>query len=260
MTFLMKKGPQAYLQHLLREKLEEIKSKNKSYSLRAFAQKLGVSHGVLSEVLRDKRRVSEKMALLLCAKSGCSEDEQKALKNLFSDGEKVTLNAKDFAFVSEWQYFAILALMESDFFPTSFSLEEANRLIRKHLRLTEKKTADSLKRLINMELLSYISDDTYELTPYFNYTTEDLPNKVVTKAHIADLEKVKEVMKRTKALEREISSITFSGDSKQMQEAKNMIRDFRMKLGKKMNGTKKDSVYKLNILLYPLTDTTGNDV
>ena len=56
----MKEQPNLRL--ILNKKLDELKSKNPSYSLRAFARKLNVTPSALSEIINGKRRVSEKKA------------------------------------------------------------------------------------------------------------------------------------------------------------------------------------------------------
>ena len=247
--------PQTYLQNILRQKFQAGKLKNKSYSLRAYAKKLKISHSVLSEILRGKRKVSAKMAIKLFQESGQSIQEQKKIKDLFLKESNIVLEEKDFSLISEWQYFAILALMETEFFKETFSLKEAQSSIQRHLRLDEKKTKKSLKRLVKMQLIKACdgADNLFQLTSDYYSTTEDIPSRTILKAHMDSLDMAKSYIKETKTLKREVMSITFSGDRQQMVEAKKIIRDFRDELCKKMKGTKRDTVYKMHVLLYPLT-------
>jgi transcriptional regulator with XRE-family HTH domain len=50
---------------LLRE-LERRRSANRRYSVRAFAASLRVDHATLSQILRDKRRLTPRMIRMLC--------------------------------------------------------------------------------------------------------------------------------------------------------------------------------------------------
>lgn len=66
----------------LSEELRRRMSSNPQYSLRAFARSLGVSAGELSEVLRQRRRLSLKSALKIAAVMALSPAETKQLLHL----------------------------------------------------------------------------------------------------------------------------------------------------------------------------------
>ncbi len=253
MSMMKRTDPQNYLQTALKKQFEQAKKKNKAYSLRAFANKLNISHGVLSEILRGKRNVSAKMAIQIFEKSSLPTEEQKHLKNLFAKQSPITLSPKDFSFISEWQYFAILSLMETQYFPAEFSLKDAQIIIRKHLKISSKKIKMSVERLVKMNLLSENYKGLLELTPDYYYTQEDVPNRLILQAQLNDLDTAKTFIKKTPVLEREITSVTFAGDKEQIANAKKMIREFRTQLLSKMRGKKRDKVYKMHVLLYPLS-------
>ena len=67
---------------LLKNKLEEMKSKNAYFSLRAFAKKLRIHPAGLSEIINGKRRMSGRLAARLAAGAGMSNGD---LKKLFPD-------------------------------------------------------------------------------------------------------------------------------------------------------------------------------
>lgn len=258
MSIVKRIGPQVYLQTVLKKHFEQAKKKNKAYSLRAFANKLGISHSVLSEILRGKRNVSAKMAIALCEKCSLPIEEQKHIKNLFVKESHVTLSQKDFSFISEWQYFAILSLMETQLFPSEFTLKDAEIIIRKHLKISSKKIKMSLERLVKMNLLSENYNGLLELTSDYYYTQEDVPSRLILQSQFNDLDTAKNFIKKTPVLKREITSVTFAGDKEQIANAKKMIRKFRSDLLRKMKGKKRDAVYKMHVLLYPLSSEESN--
>ncbi len=59
---------QLYLQKNMRERFDELRSKNNQFSLRAFARLLSVSPASLSEFLNGKRNLSPKMLKKLAEK------------------------------------------------------------------------------------------------------------------------------------------------------------------------------------------------
>lgn len=60
----------------LKDYLEQRQKINQSFSLRAFAKKLGISPGYLSLVLQGKKHLSEKYALLLSQEVGFNKEEE----------------------------------------------------------------------------------------------------------------------------------------------------------------------------------------
>src|SRR5690348_4546236 len=64
---------------LLRQKLEEAKIRNSSWSQRAFAKKLGLSSGALSEIMTGKRPLSMKARKKIIDRLQLSPDERRRL-------------------------------------------------------------------------------------------------------------------------------------------------------------------------------------
>jgi transcriptional regulator with XRE-family HTH domain len=59
---MSKTEKQIMIQKVLLQKFEELKQRNKLFSLRAFAIRLNISSSALSEILNGKRRVSREKA------------------------------------------------------------------------------------------------------------------------------------------------------------------------------------------------------
>lgn len=61
------------LRHLLQAELDRRRAANRRYSLRRFAGQLGTDHATLSQLLRGRRRLSERGVRALGARLGLSE-------------------------------------------------------------------------------------------------------------------------------------------------------------------------------------------
>src|SRR4051812_37048819 len=74
---------QTAIQKKINERLNEAKLKNPSFSIRAFAKRLGVSPTTLSLLLSGRRRISPKLAASLVDRLDLSPAEARALLSLF---------------------------------------------------------------------------------------------------------------------------------------------------------------------------------
>src|SRR5689334_690186 len=67
------------LQALLQNKLQDAQSKNKNYSLRAFAKKLDLGSGPVTEILKGNRKISRKIAEKIVTNLGLDPSERTVL-------------------------------------------------------------------------------------------------------------------------------------------------------------------------------------
>ena len=101
---------------ILMLKFEEAKARNSRLSLRAFAQKLDMSSGSLSELMSGKRTmtmaIKKKIAdkIILSPKETLNFFEGDLPDRMTGDknDERVTLSQDQFHLVSDWWYFALL--------------------------------------------------------------------------------------------------------------------------------------------------------
>ena len=70
---------QAKIQKELLQAFEAIKVRNPSFSIRAFANRLGIGSGALSQILNGRRKVSQKMAEQLLDRSLIPPDRKKKI-------------------------------------------------------------------------------------------------------------------------------------------------------------------------------------
>ena len=101
---------------ILEEQLKKRQEINPKYSLRSFASKLGISSGALSEIMRGKRAISEKLALKLAEGLDLEGGERERFLAPFriirkqKEGlPKVDLKKEEVALFSSMKYFEVLA-------------------------------------------------------------------------------------------------------------------------------------------------------
>ncbi len=92
---------------------------NNQYSLRSFAKFLGIEPSALSQILRGKRTLTRKMAIRLSNKLDINPaklGQFKEIKDNNQQGPFSELTADLFQVISDWYYFAILELMQTENF------------------------------------------------------------------------------------------------------------------------------------------------
>ena len=98
---------------LLKKHLVEMKKRNPSYSLRAFARKLEISPSALSEIIAGRRKVSRRTAARVFGKINMTSSEQEKLNALMrQEDSRKPLPEDVFSIIAGWQYYAILSLFE----------------------------------------------------------------------------------------------------------------------------------------------------
>lgn len=137
---------------LLQKKFREGQLKNSRYSQRAFAQKLGVSSGALSEILKGKRAISTPLKKKMAEALQLSPTEQ---MDFFDDDlpenlkparrEYFRLSVDQFHLLSDWWHFAILNLLKTK----GFRLDQG--WIANRLDLPTRTVADALDRLFRQD-------------------------------------------------------------------------------------------------------------
>lgn len=253
---------------ILRSKLQEKTDKNRRYSLRAFAKDLGISPALLSQVLSGKRGMSETMARDVGRKLKLTEVQQDYFCDLVaadhakSDAKKTQaqerlknydrskikqLGLEYFARIHDWHHFAILECIDlKDFQPTTSWLA-------KKLNIEEIKIRLAVERLEEIGLL--------KITPQGTW--------ISTHAHLQirqDADATKQALKQYSLLgiealstvpmeKRENSAFVMSVDSKRVEEAKRVLRDFNQSFIQQFNASDddKDTVYVLAMQFYPVT-------
>ncbi|OFZ19097.1 MAG: hypothetical protein A2X94_10125 [Bdellovibrionales bacterium GWB1_55_8] len=253
------------IQKVLNEELVNLKLKNPSYSLRAFARKLGITPSALSEVLNGKRNISGKLAERLADRLMLDPEKKQNLLMTFSQEKRrqaaasvhgsstqrasIQLGMDHFKTVSDWYHFAILSLAETKTFRSDPAW------IAKRLGLSKSVVTAAIERLLRLEMLN--QDESGQLRPTgVGYTTSDeIANVSLRKSHAQNLELARASLEHDEVTLRDFTAITVSIDPAKIPEAKKMIRKFRDDLATFLESDEKSEVYKFCMQLIPLTKT-----
>lgn len=249
----------AHYIHILMEKLSSRQSRNPSYSLRAFANDIGIHPSSLSQILKGNRglpqsklnQVIKALELSPIQASAFKESlTQKSETNNSPVKEKATVLLEEvhFKIIAEWEHYAVLDLFELDAFTPNFNE------ICQRLNLTKFRTEVVLKNLMTAGLLKKLPSGNYQRSVGNFKTSEDISSSALKKAHNENLELAKKKLESIALEMRDFSSISFGLDLDNIDEAKTLIREFRLRFANLLNKGNKTQVYQLALQLYPLGD------
>lgn len=239
------------VQVILNQKFLELKAKNPRLSHRFFAQKIGISSGALSEILKGKRTISRKLAIKIASRLLLDPiDTATFVGNNLVPGEAkdidyLQLQDDQFHLISEWPHFAILNLVKSDqciHRPTWFAQQ---------LNLPLKVTQEAIDRLLRLEMLVY-EKKKYVRTKNHLQTSDDVLNLSIQKSNIEDLEMMQNQLGALAVNERDLTSLTMLLDPKKMSEFKRWLRKAQDQFALKYETTNSATAFRLTMALFPL--------
>lgn len=237
----------------LNQELAERSRKNPRYSLRAFARSLDLSSSALSSLLNHKRPLTpktakrildhldwdeRKKATLLMEMIGARSPESASLPLKAIDPSEIEL-------VSQWEHYAILALLRTRRFRSEVSW------IAAYFNLSTGVVQDALARLERHGLIDRKKRPWEVLEPNVT-TTHDVPSTALRKAHRATLERAIYSLEHHGVEERDITGMTLTVPLHKLREAKRRIAEFRRSLTAFLEEEPGEEVYRLNIQLFPL--------
>lgn len=241
---------------LLLKKFEEGKQKNSRWSQRAFAGKLGLSSGALSEILKGKRILSSQLKKKISSKLQLSPLEE---SDFFSEElpdhlktqrlEYYKLSNDQFHLISDWWHYAILNLINTKDFKPSVSW------IAERLQLSPKVVDDAWQRLFRLQLLKKEGRKVLRTFKRLE-TSDDLVNLSIQKAHIHDLQLIEKSILEVPTDLRDHTSVTMVINKKSMKKAKELIRLFQDRFSEEVetaNSELGEEVYKLSMSFFPIT-------
>ena len=257
---------QLFLQETLRMRLEELRERNSSFSLRSFARLLGVSPASLSEFLNGKRVLSAKMIEKIAKQLCLSPEETNQLNEKVvrdkkglshtpqSDKKIIQLQNDQFYLASDWHYYAILCLIETTDFQDDY------QWIAKRLRTSVRKVKEAMERLMRLGFLNYTREGKLIVQEVEFITSEDIPNNSMKKRHSENLEAARESLFTDDVMIRDFSAATIAIDPARLPQAQKMIREFQDKLFSFLEGGKKSEVYEICMQVFPRTNIEKEQV
>ena len=246
---------------ILQRRFAELKIKNPSFSLRAFALKLGLSSGALSEILQGKRKVSKKLTYQVMEKLMLDpEERQKVLAATFADyrnkeipENQLKLSQDELQILSEWYHYAILNLIDTCDFKNDFSWISAR------IGLPKSMVIHAIERLKRLHLITEDFAGNFKRKSHPLRTSDDLEDISIKKSHAESMDLAKDSLMKDSVKKRDFTSGTLTINPLKLPQAKELIRQFQSDLAQLMQKGPQTEVYKLNIQLFPLTKEITND-
>jgi transcriptional regulator with XRE-family HTH domain len=240
---------------LLLKKFKEGQVKNPRWSQRAFAQKLGVSSGALSEILKGKRSLSTPLKKKMAEALQLSPQEQ---IDFFDDDlpdnlkpvrhDYFRLSMDQFHLISDWWHFAILNLLRTKGFKPEQSW------ISQRLGLQTRIVTEAWDRLIRLGHLKRQGAKVVREYPNIE-TSDDFFDLSIRKSHVEDTKLIEKSLLETELNLRDHTSMTMAVRKKDIPRAKELIRIFQDQFARELEATDNggDEVYRLCISYFPLT-------
>ncbi len=251
----------------------KIKTKNSSFSIRAWARKINCSHAQLVMILQGKRPLRLRHLAFLQKSIKLSSQELLYLQALVQFDSATTAEEKDLAYlwlselnpgknhkskdiehyhaIAHWVHAAILAMTDlADF---SCSEREISRRLRGKVTPIEVRSA--LKRLIELELIQKNENGKFKAVFQRTSTPDDLKNEGARQYHLGVMKLAEGALEDVTLDKREFQSFAFAINETKLPLAKKMIRRFRERLAEAVGSENASNVYQMNMQFFQLTET-----
>lgn len=249
-----------FIRNLVQNHIQEVKTKNPHYSLRAFSRRMGVSAGGLSMFLSGKKKCSsklmEKIVQLIVSDpeermrilSGYNRHIMQELKNQAEIKPSLfrKLSESEFDSIRDWYHFAILYLT----YTTDFRLDYP--WIGSRLGIDSKTAEEAITRMVSLGILSFHPDGTLNHREETIKTSDEVSNQSIKIMHRQILEKVSDGTDLPTDI-RDITSVTLPIHTQKIPKAKELIRKFHEDLIHLLGTEPMNEVYNVMIAMVPLS-------
>lgn len=234
-------------------------NKNPSYSLRAFAKSLGISHTALSLIFSGKRDINSKLIAKVADKLDLSFRQRKlflaehnhGLTSKDNENTEETFNLIDedqFNLISEWQHYAILSLLETKDFKMDYDW------IAKRLGISSLLAKSSIERLFRLKLIAKNSKGKWEQAGGYIRPNNNQSTAARKAFHQQLIKQAYKSLKNDPFELRNHSAITFAMNPKDIPYAMERLKKFRIELSEELeNMSTKEEVYNLCLQLFPVS-------
>lgn len=260
----MKSVSQALLPffELLNEGYEQRKRKNPSYSLRAYAQFLGVPRSTTFELMKGKISGQKKTVQKVGKKLGLTDTEilyfsllieiERTTKpqkrsELYKEAYCLhtrfnTISEDDFSFVARWYHFAVMELLKVK------GASGDPSWIAKKLQIKVGEAKEALEALEKLNIVKIDSKGKIYIIKDFVSLPSGEPLSIAQDYHQTMIEKAMKAVKTQPKGTRNFSSMTFCFNKAELKDVDQFIKKMRMKFADRfVSGQEYDSVYSLNI-------------
>lgn len=258
------------IQFLQRE-LQRRQDRNAGYSLRRFADRLGVSPGWLSHVLAGQKQMSVAMAEKIFGQLCENETEKKRLVIIVAHGQvkrglkrtdpkarllsrkaAVALANSSYDEMDSWYYSALLELISIEDFQYDFDW------IARELGLTPFQAKTAAERLLRMGLVKAQNGTLTRAPAHLSSENKRQSSASLRKIQRELREKSIDAIESVELAKRSHTHIAMAIDPSRLAEAKKKIQSFQRELCEFLEGGKKKSVYIMEIGLFPAQTSERN--
>ncbi len=255
----------------LKEYYEDRKKENPWFSYRYISKKVGIDPGYIVKIFQEKYHLASKHISTFCELCGFDAQQSEYFECLvhfekaknqnqmreyfnkllaFKELKMHQITVDQNEFFQKWYYIAIRSLV--DFYDFKGNYKDLGGKLSP--KLGTKETRQAVELLERLKLV--YTDDTgrYRLSDTFISTGEKWETLAVHDFQREVMQLAAASLDRHHKDDRDLSTVTISTDKKDLPELKEQITDFRRSILKYI-GEKdsSDSVYQLNIQLFPLT-------
>lgn len=257
----------------LTDALEEKKEKNPAFSLRSWAQQLGMkSHGPLHAMLKGQRNIPKKYIPLIIKSLKLQGKEAKFFELLVDLSRAKSMEEKElyrerlqalspkelrevsdieaYKYITEPLHIIIAEMTELKVFKNSLGWIKMR--LRPHLNL--KDAEEIVERLINLEILKKEGHKLKKQIQHI-YTSKEVMNKAVQLYHKKMGALAIEQISEQSIDQREFNAISFNIKKKDLPKIKEFIREFSDQMVQNFEASsgQGEETYHLNVQFFSLT-------
>ncbi|WP_413293124.1 DUF4423 domain-containing protein [Bdellovibrio sp. HCB185ZH] len=248
------------------EEFKKRKTKNSSYSMRAFARDLEMNASRLSEIMNGKVGLSDLKGAEIAqrfglngkdreyfldliraehARSSIAKKEARERVRMYLLDER-TLTDSEFHAVADWRNLALLELL------TVPEIETSAASFAQKLGLPVAEVEEVVAQLVACRMLDTSGERWQALEGDFT-TSADVSSKAVQNFHSQMLKRAGRAIQNDPVEDREFSSVIFAMSAQQMKYAKDRLREFRRSLVRELEAIPgKEKVFSLSMQLFEL--------
>ena len=237
---------------------------NPQYSVRAFAKLLKIDSSTLSQILRGRRAITERLVMRLGDRLSLSPTEikrflnnnrphrdpsDKKAKRAARRDPGYNLSVETYHLIADWYHFAVFELV------TVIGFESEPKWIARKLGITVMEAQVAIERLKRLGLIIVAPNGDYKQGSSFITTTGNpFTDLALRRVQAQILSKSMTALEEIPFEQRDHTGTMMAIHSKRLPKAKEMIREFRRSLCEYLQqDTKRDCVYQLGVSLFPLT-------
>ncbi|RYZ48917.1 MAG: TIGR02147 family protein [Proteobacteria bacterium] len=252
--------------------VEWMKSVNPKFSWRWLGKRLQLkSHTHIINFANGSKAPTDEMLTKISDLFGFTIDEYVYVKSLVglqtarNDSERIfyqnklaetkrseavpMLDHDSFGLIAQWYHIVIYELVKlPDFTPEPKWISE-----KLNAAISPEVAEEALDRLIRLGLLSRRDDGKILRTVDGFFTTHNIPSGAIAMFHKGMLERATECIKDVPVNQRLFLGYTMPIDSKRIDDAQNLMIEFRSRFALLMEGGTLDSVYHLGMQFFPAT-------